>query len=312
MTSWASLSPMAKSVVIVMGILVLATLSLLIARTVSPARDYKELSDRIKSWWVMTAVFFVAHALPMPAALVFWAVVCFWALKEFFTLVRGRWEDRPAMFWAYVAIPFQFLWIGISWYGMFVIFIPVYVFLWTGFVLVLQETTAGFVASVSRIHWGLMTFVFGLSHAANLLALPPLPGFEAGGKGLLLYLVLLTQGNDVFQYLTGKSFGRHRIAPTVSPNKTWEGFLGGIALTTTAATLLRFLTPLSLPASIGAGLLISVFGFMGDIVVAAVKRDVGVKDASSAIPGHGGVLDRVNSLACTAPLFFHYMRYLAY
>jgi phosphatidate cytidylyltransferase len=305
-------TPFVKAVAIVLAILVTATLALLAGRRISPARDWKELSDRIRSWWVMAAVFFVAHALPLPAALLFWALGCFWALKEFFTLVPGRWEDRPAMFWAYLAIPVQFLWIGVGWYGMFVIFIPVYVFLWTGFVLVLQEKTAGFVASVSRIHWGLMTFVFGLSHAANLLALPALPGFAAGGKGLLLFLVLLTQGNDVFQYLTGKTFGRHRIAPTVSPNKTWEGFVGGVVLTTAAATGLRFLTPLSLPATIGAGLLISVFGFVGDVVVSAVKRDVGVKDASSAIPGHGGVLDRVNSLACTAPLFFHYVRYLAY
>ena len=137
-------------------------------------------------------------------------------------------------------------------------------------------------------------------------------GFAAGPQGLLLYLVLLTQLNDVFQFLAGKTFGRHRITPVISPKKTWEGFLGGVLLTTPLAVALRFLTPLSVPLAVGAGLLISVFGFVGDVVVSAVKRDVGVKDSSDAIPGHGGVLDRIDSLCYAAPLFFHYVRFFHY
>jgi len=127
----------------------------------------------------------------------------------------------------------------------------------------------------------------------------------------VLYLVLLTEGNDVAQYLWGKSLGRIRIVPSVSPNKTWAGFLGGVATTTALgvaiAGRLTALPPRE--AAIGA-LIVAVSGFAGDVVVSALKRDLGVKDSGALLPGHGGVLDRIDSLTYTAPLFFHYVHFL--
>ena len=304
--------PLLVPVAIIAGVLVVATLAWALLAKLKPASDFRELGLRIKSWWVMASVVLGAVLLVPSAAVAFWALVCFWALREFFSLVPGRWEDRPALFLAYLAVPIQFVWVFTSWYGMFIVFIPVYMFLAVAVALIVVGQPKGFVASASRIHWGLMSFVFGLSHAAFLLKLPELDGFAAGPRGLFLYLVLLVQLNDVFQYVTGKLFGKHKIAPVVSPNKTWEGLLGGLLLTAPLAVLLRFLTPLSLPEAAGAGILLPVFGFFGDLAVGSVKRDVGVKDAGSSIPGHGGVLDRVNSLCYAAPLFFHYVRYLAY
>lgn len=125
--------------------------------------------------------------------------------------------------------------------------------------------------------------------------------------------MLLTQLNDVAQYLWGKSLGRHKIVPKVSPNKTWAGFLGGVATTTLLAWLIApWLTPLTEMESVLAGLLIGVCGFVGDVVISALKRDIGVKDSGSLLPGHGGILDRLDSLTYTAPLFFHFIRYLHY
>jgi phosphatidate cytidylyltransferase len=122
--------------------------------------------------------------------------------------------------------------------------------------------------------------------------------------------VVLTQLNDVAQYIWGKTLGRHKVVPTVSPNKTVEGLVGGIVTTTALSLLLApLLTPLTLPHRIAAGLMIGAGGFLGDITIGAVKRDIGVKDAGSMLPGHGGVLDRVNSLTYTAPLFFHFLRF---
>ncbi len=305
--------PLLLTSALVVAILVVATLVLLALRVAKPSlAALPELSARIRSWWLMATVFLVAVLLAGRVALVFWAFVCFWALKEFFSLVPGRFVDRAAIFAAYLAIPFQFLWIDIAWYGMFIIFIPVYLFLLVPFLLMATGEVKGYVVSASRIHWGAMTFVFGLSHAAALLTLPARPGFAPGGRGLLLFLVLLTELNDVFQFLCGKAVGKHPITPAVSPKKTCEGFLGGVLLTTPLAGILRFLTPLDLAHALGAGALIAVTGFVGDVVVSAVKRDVGVKDSSRAIPGHGGVLDRIDSLCYTAPLFFHYVRYLAF
>ncbi|MEJ2575054.1 MAG: phosphatidate cytidylyltransferase, partial [Gammaproteobacteria bacterium] len=130
---------------------------------------------------------------------------------------------------------------------------------------------------------------------------------------LVLYLVFLTQFNDVMQYTWGKLFGRHKIIPKVSPNKTWQGFGGGVLTTAVLAALLGpWLTPLSIPQAILAGLIIGAGGFVGDVIISALKRDIGVKDSGSLLPGHGGLLDRLDSLLYTAPLFFHFVYYLHY
>jgi phosphatidate cytidylyltransferase len=157
----------------------------------------------------------------------------------------------------------------------------------------------------------LMTTVFSLSHMAYLLALPAPGNPAAGGDGLLIYLLLLTQLNDVAQYVWGKSFGKHKVVPKVSPKKTVEGLAGGILTTALVGFLAGpYLTPLTPVEAAVAGLLIA--GFIGDISVSAVKRDLGIKDSGSILPGHGGILDRVDSLTFTAPLFFHYVYYLHY
>jgi phosphatidate cytidylyltransferase len=115
--------------------------------------------------------------------------------------------------------------------------------------------------------------------------------------------------SDVLQYISGKTLGRHKIIPEVSPNKTWEGFLGGIATAMLLSLGIRFLTPFSIVETLLVSLLITVAGFFGGAVMSAVKRDFGVKDFGSVIPGHGGMLDRVDSLCYAAPIFFHYVRY---
>jgi len=157
-----------------------------------------------------------------------------------------------------------------------------------------------------------MTMVFCLSHAAFLLILrDPSRPRAMPGPGLVLYLVTLTELNDVAQFLWGKSLGRHKVVPTVSPNKTWEGLLGGVATTTLLAWLLGpVLTPMDRAQSLLAGLIVGVGGFFGDINLSALKRDLGIKDTGTLLPGHGGILDRVDSLTYTAPLFFHYIYYL--
>jgi phosphatidate cytidylyltransferase len=215
------------------------------------------------------------------------------------------------LFWAYLTIPIQYLWAWYEWYGMFIIFIPVYAFLFLPMRMVLVGETRGFLPAVGTLHWGLMTTVFSLSHVAYLLVLPTSGNPHGGGPAMALYLVLLTQLSDVSQYVFGKRFGSRKIIPTVSPGKTLEGLLGGVGVTTgLAAILAPLLTPLSWYESLFAGILIALSGFIGDLTISAVKRDVGRKDAGSLLPGHGGILDRVDSLSYTAPLFFHFTYYL--
>ena len=161
------------------------------------------------------------------------------------------------------------------------------------------------------VHWGMMTTVFSVSHVAFLLVLPDEVNPNGGGAGLVLFLVFLTEFNDVAQYLFGKALGRRKAIPTVSPGKTVEGLIGGVATTIFLAWLLApWLTFFDTRESLIAGTMIGLAGFVGDVVMSAVKRDIGVKDSGELLPGHGGILDRLDSLTYTAPLFFHFVWYL--
>jgi phosphatidate cytidylyltransferase len=291
-------------------VLVLASLTVRVLATTNSEKNYTELKDRINSWWIIVGVFATSLIVSKTVAIVFFALVSFIALKEYFSLIPTRKVDRRVLFWAYFAILIQYYWIYIHWYGMFLIFVPVYVFLFLPMRMVLLGETQGFLKAVGTLHWGLMLTVFCLSHVAYLLNLPERGNPIAGGGGLLLYLILLTSINDIAQYIWGKTFGSHPIIPTVSPNKTWEGFIGGVLTTITIAILLApLLTPFDLIHALAIGLLIGITGFIGDVTISSLKRDLGIKDSGNLIPGHGGILDRIDSLTYTAPLFFHFTVY---
>jgi phosphatidate cytidylyltransferase len=134
-------------------------------------------------------------------------------------------------------------------------------------------------------------------------------------RSLILLLLFSVQLNDIFAYIVGKSLGGPKLAPHTSPNKTISGSLGAVVLTSLVVFVLSGFIftegPLSGPVQrLVLGLLISISGQFGDLSVSSIKRDVGVKDTGSLIPGHGGVLDRANSLLLSAPTVFHYVNYL--
>jgi phosphatidate cytidylyltransferase len=295
------------------SLLAIASLTSLWLVRAKPERNYRELRLRIKTWWLIVAVFAVAVLFNRTISVLVLGFVSFLAFKEYLSLIPTRRADHRVLFWAYLAIPLQFYWVWLAWYGMFIIFIPVFVFLFLPMRMILIGETQGFLRAIGTLQWGLMITVFGLSHATFLLVLPAASNPVAGSMGLLIYLVFLTEFNDVAQYIWGKSFGKRKIVPKVSPNKTVAGFLGGVLTTMGLAVLLApFLTPLNHYQALGAGLLIGGGGFVGDVTISALKRDIGVKDSGSLLPGHGGILDRLDSLTYTAPLFFHYLYYLHY
>ena len=296
----------------VFGILILATCTRLLLRWRNPDKNYTELRQRIQSWWWMIAALFIVLAVSQSAAIWFFAFLSFLALKEFLSIVPMRHTDRRVIFWAYVAIPIQYWWVYQEWYGMFIVFIPIYIFLLLPMRMVILGETKGFIKSASVLHWAVMLTVFCLSHVAFLLTLEP-KNADAGNIGLVLYLIFVTQANDVSQFIWGKLFGRRKIVAKVSPNKTWAGFLGGfVTVTIGGAILAPYLTCLDMKTGAGAAVIIALGGFIGDLVISAIKRDLQIKDAGSLIPGHGGLLDRVDSLLYTAPLFFHYIYYVCY
>ena len=300
-----------KSLAVIFALLLIATVvnGLLVWRR--PGKDWRELTLRIRTWWVIIVLFSLAILSPHWLALTFFALVSFMALKEFLTLAPSRQTDRMPLLWMFIAIPINYWLIGINWYGMFVVFIPVYAFLFLPVRMVIAGDTQGFLRFVSQHHWSLMTTVFAFSHVAFLLVLPD-DGKQTGAL-LVLFLVGLTEFNDIAQYLWGKAIGRIKVMPKVSPNKTLAGLVGGVVTTTLMAAVLGpVMTPLNLPLSLLAGFIIGLSGFCGDVVMSAIKRDIGVKDSGTLLPGHGGILDRLDSLIFTAPVFFHFIRYFCY
>jgi len=298
------------------GVVVLLILSsilgLVLARRVNEESSrlvVANLNARIRSWWTMVAVFVVALATGGIGSVVLFAFLSFVALREFITLTPTRRGDHRTLFWAFfIFVPIQYLLVGFQWYGLFAIFIPVYAFLFIPMRSALAGDTEDFLARTAKIQWGLMIAVYCVSHAPALLMLEP-AGDKSQGANLLFFLIIVVQLSDVLQYAFGKTLGRHRILPSVSPNKTWEGAIGGIAGATLVGTLLWWATPFTPWAAAGISLLVCLAGFAGGLVMSAIKRDRGVKDFGTLIEGHGGVLDRIDSLCFAAPLFFHVVRY---
>lgn len=306
----AMVSPQVKLFAgIVVSLLTAATGVVAFLRRGRESVKLEEVALKIRSWWVIASAMLIAVAVAPGFSIAWLGIVSYLALREFFTLVPTHRADRGAILWCYLIIPLQFYWIATGWYSMAAIFIPVYVFLFLPVRQVIAGQTAEFVARTSRVAWGTMLFVYCLGHTAFLLALGPVPGTAVGGRELLLFLAFLTALGDIGGWVFGKAFGSRRIVPSVSPNKTWAGFAGSVLLTSAAGVAMRFLTPFDVASAalIGAG--IGVAGFLGDVTVSAIKRDVGVKDSGTMIPGHGGLLDRIDSLTYTAPLFLHVVRY---
>jgi phosphatidate cytidylyltransferase len=292
------------------ALLALATAIVLVMRWRNPGERYAELMARTDSWWWMIGAFTLAVLLNRTVAVIFLGVIAYLALKEYLSLVPTRRIDREVLLFAYLAIPIQFYWAAIDWYNMFIIFVPVWMFLFFPALMALRGQTQGFLRAVGTLSWGLMMTVYTLSHMAWLLAAGDRINPVEGGVGLLFFLVVLTQFNDVAQYCWGKPLGRHTVTPNVSPKKTWEGLIGGIATTTVVAGLVGpYLTPMDWRWSALAGAILGISGFFGDITMSAMKRDLGVKDTGGLIPGHGGILDRVDSLTYAAPVFVHFVRY---
>ena len=298
---------------LIFGILVFASLLFWILGRVKPQGDFSELVMRTKSWWVMATIFVLATIVHSVITFISLGLLSFFALRELSSISKNvRASDRKVLIWCFLSIPIQYYFAYIGHYSLFLIFIPVFMYLWIAFMLVIQGETEDISRSMSILPTQLMLTVFGVSHLAFLLSLPELEGFKAGGRALLLFVVFLTEMNDNFQFTWGKLLGRYKVIPKVSPNKTWEGLIGGIITTIIAGYFLRFLTPFSeIEVLITCGL-IAIIGFIGDVVVSAIKRDIGVKDMGNMIPGHGGILDRIDSLAVTGPFFFHIVYFLYY
>jgi phosphatidate cytidylyltransferase len=267
------------------------------------------LNSRINAWWVMVLLIGLSFLFGFQGVLVLFAFMSFAALREYITLTYTRSGDHMALaVMFYVALPMQYLFIWIGWYGMYSIFIPVHVFLILPILGCLSGDTQRFLERTAKMQWGLMICVFCVSHVPALLTLE-IPQYEGRNLLLIAFLIIVVQGSDVLQYVWGKLTGKHKVAPELSPSKTWEGLIGGVASATALGAALYWITPFTPWQAALVAFGICLMGFLGGLVMSAIKRDRGAKDWGTMIEGHGGMLDRLDSVVFAAPMFFHVVRY---
>ena len=267
------------------------------------------LNTRLKAWWAMLLLLALAFWMGQTGVILLFAFISFQSLREFVSLTYTRRGDHFALLAGFfVFLPLQYALIAVNWYGLFSVLIPVYAFLLMPIFAALHEDTTRFLERMAKLQWGLMICVYSLSHVPALMTLE-IPGYAGRNALLVMFLLLTVQSSDVFQYVWGKLLGRHRLAPRISPSKTVEGLVGGVLSATAVGAALWWITPFT-PVQAGfMALTVNILGFFGGFVLSAIKRDRGVKDWGSLIEGHGGMLDRVDSISFAAPVFFHLVRY---
>lgn len=270
----------------------------------------ENFNSRTKAWWMMCGVFSISLATGGVGTVIMFALMSFLAFREFVAIIPFNKKDHRALFWIFfIALPIQYYLVYIGWYGLFAIFIPVYCFLLIPARITVADNCDHFFERISKIQWGLMACIYCISHAPALLRLE-IEGFEGQNWKLLFFFVLIVELCDVFQYTWGKLFGKHKILPVVSPNKTWEGFIGGVLSAGLLGGGLWWATPFTPLQAFTISIAIGFMGFCGDVTFSAIKRDANIKDYGTFIQGHGGILDRIDSLCFAAPIFFHVTRFI--
>lgn len=295
---------------ITIGVVVLLALcfpiiALLHRRGVIDHKLRHELNQRALSWSI------VAPALIIPVLLgAAWTILALTLLSLLcyreFARATGLFRDR----FLSALVVFGILLLAFSiidhWYGLFMALAPLTAIVLASAAL-LYDRPAGYIQRVGLASFGFILFGVCLGHLGYMANDPDY-------RPIILLLLVSVELNDVFAYITGKSFGQRKLAPRTSPNKTIVGALGALILTTSLVALLGHLVfhggPMDQPLRLlGLGLIVSVAGQLGDLMLSSIKRDIGIKDMGVTLPGHGGLLDRFDSLLLTSPAVFHYVGY---
>jgi phosphatidate cytidylyltransferase len=288
----------------------------------------KELSKRTKSWWWMITLVFLTFSMGKFASYLFLCVISYLALKEIYSLKdkildqERKKKDRILLYISYLSIPIYAYFAYIRWYAAYIIIIPVLIFLLIPIIFVLQGRAKGSIEALGFFTLSIMFFVFSFGHSLFLINLNVL---------LLLYCFFLTEIRDLVAYWMGKILSRFvinipknsfkkilsaRVSENINPRKTW---VTGIATSIIIGYISLSFIPimpnfpngnLTTNHAFMIGITIGFLGFMGDLVFSMIKRDIGIKDWGGVLPGHGGVIDRINALVFTIPIVFHFFNWI--
>lgn len=262
-----------------------------------------QLNSRIQASWLIVLLFAIGFALGEAALSVIFALASFFALREFVALTPTKAADHEALLLAfYVVIPVQYVLVASGWYGLYAVFIPVYLFLILPVVMAWRQDTELYLQRVAKVQWGLMLSVYCVSHAPAIATLEP-PGYEGRGPLLLLYFLLVVQMSDLFAVAASASFGRTPLRS--NPNKTREGVLIGAVAASLLGTGLWWMTPFTWWQAALMSAATVFAGFMGGLVLVSVKRSLGERQWDQGVELSRGVLERLEAVTFAAPVFFH-------
>ena len=342
-----------RTLILVAGVLVLLGIAAAVVHLLRNRTDsgldtaiVETFRLRVRVWWVLFSILAAALLIGAWATVALFWLISFWALREFITLTPTRRGDHRTLFWVFFLLtPLQFFLVGMGWYGLYSILIPVYAFLFIPARIAMAGDYKRFLERTAKIQAALLICVYCLSYAPALLTLdltlesqagpasvaqhvdpdnnPQLPNSDRGtatpqtpnaappsgtysGAALLVFFVLIVQFSDALQYIWAQIPSKHVIVPTINSTKTWEGLLGGTASVTLIGAALCWATPFQGWMAALLSMVIALMGFAGSLTLSAIKRDRGVKDYGTLVEGHGGVLDRIDSMCFAAPVFFHF------
>lgn len=275
-----------------------------------PSPSLAKIGSRIAFLWVVMSVFLLAILYSVKILVLYIWFIAFLALKEFFSMTPTRRADRRVLFCAYLSLPIQFILILLERRTAFSMFAPIHVFLILPMVMVMVGEARGFLRAWSTMGWAIISTVYSLGHLAYLLVLPGVGASTmpetAAGPGLFLFLVVLAQLSHAVQFVFGKLFPAPRFSLKVSKTRNWASLLGSLLLIPPLAWFLApQITPFTSVEAFVMGVIIAASAFVGYIILSAIKTDLQIKDRGTMTPGHGGVLNRIDTLIYTAPLFFY-------
>ncbi|MEM6330526.1 MAG: phosphatidate cytidylyltransferase [Planctomycetota bacterium] len=274
-------------------------------------------NSRLRAWWVICCLLPVAF-LSTGLTVTLFGLISFWALREFITLTPTRLSDHRALFWVFFFFaPMQYVLVGLDryrgldTYPLYSVMIPVFAFLFIPLRVGIAGDPRRFLERVAKIQSGLLVCVYCLSFAPAILKLQSDTLAPGDAGRLLFFFVLISLLGEALQFVWGRLYGRHVIAPQINNSRTWEGLLGGSATAALVGLALHWATPYAqLWHTALISMLVAVMGFAGSMTMSAIKRDRGVRDYGTLVEGHGGVLDRIDAVCFAAPVFYHVSRYL--
>jgi phosphatidate cytidylyltransferase len=316
------------------GVVLALALATLLARYLSrqndPSFNQAQLQRfvlRLRAWWMMLLFVVFGLVVHRVGITVLFALISFWAFREFITMTPTRRGDHRALFWSLVVFtPLQYVLIGleqtnwqwkpgknIDFYGLYSIMIPVYATLFVFARIAMAGDHKRFLERSAQITAGLLICVYSLSYAPAILnlnlALSDGKPWSGSNAGVLFFFIVISQLGDVLQWSWGQIAGKHVIAPEISNSRTWEGCVGGSLTAGICGAALSWVTPFQVYEAALISIIVAFLGFAGGMTMSAIKRNRGVQDYGTLVLGHAGVLDRIDMLCFSAPIFYHITRF---